>query len=93
MPDSGVRDRIPRSIEPLVSGNTDAMEFRDATGRVNVRKSFAEMGRRPGDVGGTALLGASGEGENAVKVRVGRDLQIRRRVCDLIEDVDLAKFK
>ena len=80
MPDSGVRDRVPRSIEPLVSRNTDAMEFCDATGRVNGRKSFAKMGRRPGDVGGTTLLVASGEGENAVKVRVGRDGQIRRGV-------------
>lgn len=65
-PSSGVRGRVPRSIEPLVSRNADAMVRYDATGLVGERKPWAKVGRRPGDVGGTALLAASGEGEDAV---------------------------
>ena len=89
-PKSRVRDRVPGSIEPLVSCNADAMERYDAPGHVSGRSPFAEMGSRPGEVGGAALLGASSEGEDAVEIRVGCDLQVRRRVCDLIEDVGFA---
>ena len=66
------------------------MERRDAAGPVSERISLAEVGRRPGEVGGTTLLAASGEGEDAVVVRVGFDLQVRWRVGDLIEDVGTA---
>ena len=69
------------------------MERRDATGHVSIRMPLAEVGRQPGEVGGTALFGASGEGEDAVEVRVGCDFQVRWRVCDLIEDVGLAEVE
>ena len=69
------------------------MERRDATGHVSIRMPFVEIGCRPGEIWGTALLGASGEGEDAVEVRIGCDVQVRRRVCDLIEDVGLTEVE
>jgi len=62
------------------------MERYDATELVSERKPWAEIGRRQGDVGGTALLGASREGDDAVAARVGFDVQVRWRVRDLEED-------
>jgi len=62
------------------------MERCDAAGLLNERPPLTEIGRRQGDVGGTALLGASGEGDDAVATRVGFDAQIRWRVGDLEED-------
>ena len=65
----------------------------DATRRVSKRIPWAEIGRRPGDVGGTALLGAPREGDDAVEARVGFDVQVRRRVRDLEEDREFAEVE
>jgi len=64
-----------------------------ATGRVGERIPRAEIGRRPGDVGSTALLGAPREGDDTVEARISLDVQVRRRVRDLEEDVEFAEVE
>lgn len=51
------------------------------------------MGRRPGKVVCTALLGASRVGEDAVEICIGYDVQVERGVCDLGEDVEFAQVE
>jgi len=92
-PKSGAHGWVQRSIEPLINRNADTMERRDTTGNVSGRMPFAEIGCRPGEVGSTVLLGASREGEDAIEVRICCDVQVRWRVCDLIEDVGLAEVE
>lgn len=92
-PKPGVRGGVPRPVPPLVSRDADAMERRDATGRVSERISLAEVGRRPGEVCRAALFGASGEVEDAVEVRVGRDVQVGWGVCGLVEDVEFTEVE
>jgi len=67
------------------------MVRRDATGTVPERAPCAGKGRRPCDVGGTALLGASGEGDDAIEAHVGLDIQIRRGIRELEEDGEFAE--
>jgi len=88
-PNSRVRDRVPLPLVILVGRDRDAMERRISTSRVSEGIPLADVVRRPGDMGGTTLLAASGQGDDTVEVRVGLDLQVRRRVCDLIDDVGL----
>ena len=51
------------------------------------------MGRRPGEVWGAALFGVSGEGDDAVGVRVGCDVRVGWRVCGLVEDVEFSEVE
>ena len=67
------------------------MVRRDATGTVPERAPCAGKGRRPCDVGGSTLLGASWEGDDAIETRVGLDVQIGRGIRELEEDGEFAE--